>query len=51
MKTKVFSTWTTDGLEKEINDFLLVLENENIEIIEVQFSSTIFSYSAIIIYK
>ena len=51
MKTKFFSTMSSQGLEREVNKFLAALESKNNEIIEVQFSTALFTYSALIIYK
>lgn len=48
MKVKTFSALTDTGLDKKVNDFL---DNAYIEVQQIKFSATIFSYNAMVIYK
>lgn len=51
MKIKTIqSYWSTAALDEKVNDFLLYLENNNYEVLEVQSVATIFVYQATIIY-
>ncbi|MEN1970206.1 sporulation protein Cse60 [Lentibacillus sp. N15] len=45
---KTFSSMSEKGLDKKINDFL---SDTPFEIVDVKFSISIFSYSAMVIYK
>lgn len=47
MKIKTFTAMTEHGLDKKVNFFL----EEDIEIIEIKFSITIFGVGAMVIYK
>ncbi|MGX6977735.1 hypothetical protein ACWN8V_00465 [Vagococcus elongatus] len=52
MKTKLLSSsWSAESLETKMNNFLSYLEDNGNEVIEIQYSPTIFSYQAMIVYK
>ncbi|KKB35475.1 hypothetical protein [Bacillus thermotolerans] len=48
MKAKTIVGWTEKTFDKKLNAFL---SNTSLEIIDVKFSSPIFFYSALILYK
>lgn len=48
MKVRTFNCWSDKNLDDRVNQFL---SNENIEVLEIQFSTTIFTFNAMIIYK
>lgn len=48
MKVKSFSAMTSETLDKKINDFLV---NNHIEVIDIKFSSTIFFFSAMVMFN
>lgn len=47
MKVKTFSAMTEKGLDKKVNAFL---DNIYKEVRDIKFSSTLFSYTAMVIY-
>ncbi|GAB3801897.1 hypothetical protein [Virgibacillus kimchii] len=47
MKVKTFAAMTENGLDKKVNALL----EQDIEIIEVKFSMSLFGYGAMVIYK
>lgn len=48
MKVKTITGWTEESLDNKVNEFLA---DPAIEVVELKFSSTIFSYSVMILYK
>lgn len=48
MKAKTIYGWSEKDFDSKLNMFL---SDTSIEIIEVQFSSTIFHYAALVLYK
>ncbi|MGM0843430.1 MAG: hypothetical protein ACQEUT_00530 [Bacillota bacterium] len=48
MKVKTITGWTEDSLDKKVNEFM---KDTEIEVVNLHFSSTIFSYSVMILYK
>ncbi|WP_205207670.1 hypothetical protein [Bacillus sp. P14.5] len=48
MKVKTITGWTEDSLDKKVNEFLA---DASIEVEDLRFSSTIFSYSVMILYR
>ncbi|WP_187442777.1 hypothetical protein [Rossellomorea vietnamensis] len=48
MKVKTITGWTEESLDNKVNEFL---NDPAIEVVELKFSSTIFSYSVMILYK
>ncbi|MFC0562245.1 sporulation protein Cse60 [Halalkalibacter alkalisediminis] len=48
MKVKTFYGWSEKGMDKKVNEFL---KDTSIEIVDIKFSSPIFFFSAMVIYK
>jgi hypothetical protein len=48
MKVKTITGWTEESLDNKVNEFL---NDPAIEVVELNFSSTIFSYSVMVLYK
>ncbi|MDV2582346.1 hypothetical protein [Alkalibacillus haloalkaliphilus] len=48
MRVKSFYGMSNDKLDQRINEFL---DSQHIEVIDVKFSSTMFYFSAMVIYK
>lgn len=48
MKIKTFRSLTYIGIENKVNEFL---KDTSIEIINVKFSTTIFDYGVMVLYK
>ncbi|MRX74120.1 sporulation protein Cse60 [Bacillus lacus] len=48
MKVKTITGWTEKTLDDKVNDFL---SNGSIDIVDIKYSSTIFYFSAMVIYK
>ncbi|WP_166669555.1 hypothetical protein [Paenisporosarcina antarctica] len=49
MKVNSFFAWNNEKLDEKINEFLS--SNDDIEVIDIKFSSTMFYFSSMIIYK
>lgn len=48
MRVKTFYGWSETGLDRKVNEFL---ENSSAEIVDIKFSTPIFFFSAMVIYK
>ncbi len=48
MKVKTFQAWSEKRMDMEINEFL---SDPSIEIVDITYSSPIFFFSAMVIYK
>jgi hypothetical protein len=48
LKVKTFYGWSEKGMDKKVNEFL---SDTSIDIVDIKFSSTIFYFSAMVIYK
>ncbi|URZ88094.1 MULTISPECIES: sporulation protein Cse60 [Floricoccus] len=51
MRVKTFIGLSEKRLDRRINEFISGLEENNFEVINIKFSSNIYGYSAMIIYK
>ncbi|MEE1132949.1 MAG: hypothetical protein UHX00_15130 [Caryophanon sp.] len=48
MKAKTIMAYSERGFDKKMNEFLT---NTSIEVIEIQYSATLFGFTALILYK